>query len=216
MLPSLMLLVQVVWLAECDPRKQKFLDQQFSPDLLVADFQDMRRELVTDVRTGKEVLVPETHLLVAGFPCTQKSSLNTRASEFTNCIQLGEGPAGKGFDMVKQFTEAHKPYMFILENVPRLDTGGDQDESNFIKATMKTQGYAIRRFQFDARLYGSWAPRDRLYFAGWRDGVPCEAGECHSQCEHPFHDCLISQPLAWAAPFLFKLRYVMFWLRSKC
>jgi site-specific DNA-cytosine methylase len=165
---------RTVWLAEKDPRKIAFLAQQSNPPLLVGDFLSMNTHIAKDIRSGLEVVVPETDLLVGGFPCVQKSSLNPQSHLHRHCVQDEDGQTGLGFKAIKQFVAAHRPSLVILENV-KVDVEGDNSETEYMKKVMREMGYAFHMIRFDARAYGSWVVRDRTYFVGWLGGHPHEA-----------------------------------------
>jgi site-specific DNA-cytosine methylase len=131
---------------------------------------------VTDIHTGKKVILAEIDLLVGGFPCTQKSSLNRRApAENLSCVRAGTGATGGGFKSLLEFCDVHRPAMVIMENVVRLDSGGDTGESDYILTSMASLTYAVKRVVLDACDYGSFVPRSRLYFLCWLGAHDIEA-----------------------------------------
>ncbi len=88
---------KTVWLCEKDPKKIKFLKQQLNPEILVSDFSFMSADIVRTV-DGEERVVLETHILLGGFPCVQKSKLNPSRAQYKRCIQEGVGPTGEACD----------------------------------------------------------------------------------------------------------------------
>jgi site-specific DNA-cytosine methylase len=178
------LVFKTVWLAEHDPRKAAFLEQQFQPRLLVSDFQSMLGDFCKDSRTGASCAIPETHVLVGGFPCVQKSPLNPSASSHRACIQQGVGPTGAGFARVVSFAVHHNVPIVILENV-KIDVGDDDSETRHMKREFNSKGYAFHMVRFDAQNYGSAVTRDRTYFVAWKGAVDVEARySCSSLASH--------------------------------
>ncbi len=147
-----------------NPDKQAFLHQQHHPPVIVADAADLSGDWVTDVQTDKRVRLMPVDIFTAGPPCVQKSKLNRNPPpENATCIQTGTGPTGTGFSYVIQYCKAHHPRLVVVENV-KLDVGADTSESDHVVHQFQLLGYAVKKLVLDARDYGSFVPRPRMYF----------------------------------------------------
>ena len=147
--------------SESDPQKIAFLKSQFGMPLLFKDFRQAGASNVAlDDVTNMVQVVPWAHILLAGFPCQQKSPLNKNAGSAENrqCIQRGEGRTGEGFLACLDYIKAHRPRIIILENVPQVVNHGEGER---IANSLTNLGYIVHHMQVEAGDYGSAVPRNR-------------------------------------------------------
>lgn len=163
---------EMEWLCESIPAKQEFLLNQHESQLLFRDAAQVATLFAHDVVSKGMCAVPYAELLVAGFPCTSKTSLSSLAPGMKSCIRNGEGTTGQGFTNVVQYAKESKPRRIILENLANLavDSEGGESEMDFMKASLISLGYSCSHYVFDAREYGSFVPRERAYMVASLDG----------------------------------------------
>ena len=71
-------------------------------------------------RVHDYVRMPWQHTLTAGFPCTSRTPMNKRSSEFKSCCQDSTGATGQGWNSTKKMIETQVPNLVILENIIQL------------------------------------------------------------------------------------------------
>ena len=64
---------------------------------------------------------------MSGFMCSARSRLNGKRKLYENCIMEAAGSTGLTFEGTAAYLEAHRPAMYILENVVDLKDGGASD-----------------------------------------------------------------------------------------
>ena len=69
------------WRSECDVRKQRFSAQQFVTPILAEDTAHFAKSTVTYIQSGQAKVAPHVNLILAGFPCKDKSPLNNKNSK---------------------------------------------------------------------------------------------------------------------------------------
>ena len=63
-------------MAECEPRKQRFLLRHHQVDLLIGDICELKNRTVTDIRKPTEAVVPpSTAFYCAGYSCKDRCVL---------------------------------------------------------------------------------------------------------------------------------------------
>lgn len=159
--------VEYVWLCERNAEKVQFLMGQHSPPLVFRDAGQIVELFAHDCVSDSMQAVPYCDLLVAGFPCTSKTSLSSLASKFKQCIRDGEGSTGEGFEDVRGYIEVNKPTFVILENLASLAAKSEdteESEADYIVKRLGQLGYWCTYQVFEARDHGSMAYRERIYF----------------------------------------------------
>ena len=171
---SLNLTIEQKWLCEINKAKQKFLRNQYGPLYLFRDAAEVVELFSHNVVSDSRVAVPFVHLLAAGFPCTSKTALSSAASSHKQCIAQGSGATGVGFNSVANYVRANRPLLVVLENLAILTVAQDNQpaEITHIVKTFQDLGYWCSYIVADARDYGSFAGRERLYIVAGCWGPP--------------------------------------------
>ena len=123
-----------------------------------------------DIREVSAQDIPPYDVLVAGFPCQPFSIAGVSKK---NALGRPHGfhceTQGTLFFEVARLLEAHRPPVFVLENVKNLVS---HDKGNTFRVILKTLreelGYSVHYRVIDAR---SWVPqhRERIFIVGFRD-----------------------------------------------
>ena len=123
--------------------------------------------LSVDCRNIKEVEpedVPETDLMVAGFPC-QAFSIAGYRQGFNDAKGRGE----LYFDLVKIYTKK-KPKVIFLENVKNLVSHDHGNTFRVIVECLQEAGYHVKYAVLNAMQYGNTPQnRERIYIVAFRD-----------------------------------------------
>ena len=157
----------LVYSCERDTAKQDFIAKEACPKMLFADIKDMQSGRAQDMLTRKMARIPFVAVLIAGFPCVDRSSQNSKASSNKGCVAKAAGATGLGFEHIRQYTEANSVPMIILENVTKLgeiDIDTKQSDVDHIVKAMRKKGYAAFVDRVHAEDYGSPAFRARFHF----------------------------------------------------
>ena len=158
-------LFRFVFQCEIDPLKQVWLTEQF-PDVpfLFSDAASLSQPKALNLKSGDYVQVPSVHVLLAGFSCKSRSKLNSNSASNKHCVREGREETGMTFEFVQNYVVLKKPTLVILENVTELQEGGPESDMQFIIDTFSAHGYHGDAFEIEARSYGSFPQRKRLYF----------------------------------------------------
>ena len=161
----------IVFACERDEAKVQFLRHVFAPSRLFRDAQELGNLTAYCLTEEAMVPVPYTDLLVAGFPCTSRSSLSVHAARNKGCVAAGTSATGEGFAAVLGYIDSCKPKFVLLENVPGLaqssggsGVGGEGSDADFVVAQLRSRSYWATQVTLEARDYGSFATRSRIYF----------------------------------------------------
>ena len=142
--------------AEINPRKQKFLKKVF-PTLrqLFCSVHDIKGTHAKNLLTDAFVSIAGGMIVIAGFPCTDISSLNCAAKRNRGTVRRGNLRTGSCLHSILAYVAAHSDEVriLILENVKGL-AGKDL---NALK-------YLLRKIGFEAMV---WVLNPRLHF-----GIP--------------------------------------------
>ncbi len=66
--------------------------------------------------------IPRTvDLIIAGFPCTDISTLNIKSASSRHCVERGTHRTGGVYRSILSYAKLSLPYMIVLENVRALD-----------------------------------------------------------------------------------------------
>ena len=158
-------LFNFVFQCEIDPAKQVWLAEQF-PDVpyLFADASTLSQPKALNIKSGQYVQVPSVSVLLAGFSCKSRSKLNSNSASNRGCVREGREETGLTYECVRSYVSLKKPSLVILENVVELQEGGLESDLNFILDSFSALGYQGEAFEIEARHYGSFPQRKRLYF----------------------------------------------------
>ena len=156
-------------MCENDPTKQAFLLKTNKEcELLVNDVKDLTMHIVTNVRDGSRMAVPSMFNLLAGFVCSDKSSMSCNAKKMKRGMQDHVGKTSESFDDLYAFIAVALPVVVILENLKSIMNQADVDstaDSIYVLRMMAKLGYAISMHIISrAPQHGSGAERTRLYF----------------------------------------------------
>jgi DNA (cytosine-5)-methyltransferase 1 len=119
--------------------------------------------------TGKNFMVPEHNILVAGFPCqpfsiagvSKKKSLN-RPHGFLDKTE------GTLFFQIEKILEKRKPDAFLLENVKHLRYHNKKDTYNTIMEHLDKLGYHMPEPQIIDAINYVPQHRERIFIVGFR------------------------------------------------
>ena len=89
-------------------------------------------------RREKRVL-PQVHLLVAGFVCAARSPLNDQSRKHVGCCQKGEQDTGESWSYLINHIAAFKPESLLIEHVKELMIKGPQDCMSDAESFFKPQ-----------------------------------------------------------------------------
>jgi site-specific DNA-cytosine methylase len=147
--------------------KREFHSSQFPESFMVKDMKELARDTAFDVTSKEERLLPFFFGLDTGFPCVSRTPQSSKAKDNVNCVQERRSETGIAFGYVEDMIQKHTPVMTLLECVSGLDQLTVNQESS-------DAAWMVKRFQekgsccwfelADAELYGSPAPRERLYW----------------------------------------------------
>ena len=161
------------WGCEMKKEKQEFLQNQFEPDILFRDASDVANLFSFNEVSGEMCAVPYVDVLLAGFPCVNKSSLSSNSSSHKHCIKDVEGETGKGFRAIMDYIEANEPDWVILENLTVLTISQDSEppEMDYIVECLNKKHYWVSHVEPSARDYGSCVVRERAYIVANKRGA---------------------------------------------
>ena len=108
------------FVCEKDPNKQRFLLQNHSPQILVADSAHLGQGSVYNLITRATVVLPYTMLFTAGFTCVSRSPLSCHRKDNKGCVERGAEATGESFAQIFAYVQASRPSIVILENVVQL------------------------------------------------------------------------------------------------
>ena len=152
---------------EIAPAKQKFILQQHDPKVLVQDVNLLDADSAPNVINKQSQLLPFCFALDAGIPCTSRTPLSSKSSANMNCVQDEREATGLGFSATKKCIQRHWPTIVSMECVTQLGAKGldKPSDADWMCDSLREIGYWSDRRILQARDYGSYAPRERLYWA---------------------------------------------------
>ena len=181
-----------VFACECNEAKQDLL-RKMHPKLkvLFSRSEDLSQDIAKDVISGNSVVVRSVHGVVAGFPCTDASRLNShsRSSENMMCVSTKSKRTGKVFDDILKYMTVHKENLAwaILENVCALSSApkakgrggrviGPSNLDVCVYRLKAELGFAVVVLSLDPRMFGQPSSRSRLYMLCVKMQVLATAG----------------------------------------
>ena len=155
-----------VFQCEKNPEKREHLLAQTTTDLLFEKSSDLRFPTAFDLKSNSTMVVPWACILVAGFPCSSRTSLSVHSSANKGCVSSGTGATGTVFSDIKAYVLANRPKMILLENIVKLMDAdpGHTSDADHILAFFNDNNYWTNLHRFDAAAFGSCAVRERIYF----------------------------------------------------
>jgi len=149
--------------AEKVPNKQRFINFLFDVPTIYNDMRPLFNGSGHCVLHKGAVMVAQILLLIAGFPCTTVSTLNTKhaTEEHRTCIRTGKGATGECFHGILKFVLKYKPHCIILENVIGLLSNGMADD---VIEMLTEAGYYVKCFVLSTIDFFLPQARKRLYF----------------------------------------------------
>lgn len=119
---------------------------------------------IIDVRSIEPQNMPDFDILIGGFPC-QSFSISAQ-----NPPRLGyKDERGMLFFEMVKILKAHKPRLFIAENVKGLLSANKGKAFPMIVKEFKKAGYVVTHKLLNAYDYGAPQKRERIIIVGFRD-----------------------------------------------
>lgn len=145
---------------------------RYSQETYRRNFPDDSHEIAGDIREQSASDLPKYDVLLAGFPCQPFSIAGVSKK---NALNRPHGFAceaqGTLFFEVARLLEAHKPPVFLLENVKNLVNHDRGRTFGIIREVLtKELGYKIQCKVLDAK---AWVPqhRERIFIVGFKDAT---------------------------------------------
>ena len=156
---------RTVFQCEKNPAKREHLLAQTTTDFLFRASSDLRSPTAFDLKSNSTTVVPWASILVAGFPCSSRTSLSAHSTANKGCVAAGTGETGSVFGDIKAYVLANRPKMVVLENIVKLTDAdaGQTSDADHILAFFKNNDYWANLHRFDATSFGSSAVRERIY-----------------------------------------------------
>jgi DNA (cytosine-5)-methyltransferase 1 len=117
-----------------------------------------------DIRKLDIPSLPAHEILCAGFPCQPFSKAGGQRG--FECPQWGDL-----IDYVIRILRTHKPYYFIIENVPNLVRHRQGETWRRIQHRLRLAGYSIQDHQLSPHHFGVPQIRERVFIIGYRGGL---------------------------------------------
>ena len=183
-------MVQFVFQCEIDPAKQEWLKEQFpNCKFLFGDASALSKAKAFDIKSGSYVQVPYVDVLLAGFSCKSRGKLNCNSASNKNCVREGREETGLTFQYVQNFIAFKRPRLVVLENVVELQEGGLDSDLQYIVDTFEKINYKGCAIEMEARDYGSFSQRKRLYFVFFLGADVSRVDVARSAIEVPCNPC---------------------------
>lgn len=168
---------------EKDEQKRAFIAVELNPERIFIDIASLSERLAYDSLSNEKRRVPLVDVFLCGFSCRSRSSLSSRASQNTDCVQNQDTDTETGYTFDKCFRYIRKasPSWVLLENVRALTQVSDEGATSdavWICQQLREVGYVVEMFVFDCLNYGSVQSRIRLYILAWiaaiEEGRACD------------------------------------------
>ena len=172
--------------AEKHKGKQKFIAEMF-PDLpvLVGNTSELRYPMVRNVLTGRPCKVPSAELIMAGFPCTDASTMNKDTGKLENksCVLNSSLNTGSVFKDLLDYMDRHseRTVLGIFENVlalawpPKQPKGSDvaipSNLSVAVAMLSEMQDCVTKCWHLDPRMFGVPQSRPRVWVVSFKRRV---------------------------------------------
>lgn len=178
--------VRAVFASEKDKRKREFLSHMRPRSTHI--FEDtvlLGEGIGIDLASGKRVpcAIPSVHILVGGFPCTDVSPLNSKASSTGNssCISSGSLSTGSCFQGILSYIRRHAAEIkvVVLENVIGLLRRPNRARASNAAVVMKSltdEGFMMKLWILNPQMFGAPQHRRRLWFIGMKRSLLAGTG----------------------------------------
>ena len=117
-----------------------------------------------DIKSVKEVEIPDHDILCGGFPCQAFSISGTQQG-------FADEKSGDLFFEIIRIAKHHKPKILILENVANLETHDNGKSLDRIKKELKGIGYITFSKVLNALDYNVPQCRKRIYIVAFREDL---------------------------------------------
>ena len=146
-----------VFSVEKDDAKRAFLKVQFpAAGAIFCDVREIGNPMAWDVLSESQVVVGDCDLFAASFSFTSRS--HHRHVD-------GDAAVAVTWRGAAAYIQKRKPRMVLLENVEELDrSDGLVSDATHIVGLLKQWGYTARAIHVQARDFGSFPARLRIYF----------------------------------------------------
>jgi len=124
--------------------------------------------------------IPDSDILIGGFPCQDFSSAGTKMGLNSN--------RGRLYQVMVEYIKIHKPSLVIGENVPHL---GKLQKGKYLEQIIhdfEAAGYKVTVWNLYAPDFGLPQSRRRIFIIGVRDdlvGFPVQPEPTHKFCHIP-------------------------------
>ena len=157
---------------ESNPGKRAFIQAQFQPVHVFGDVAELTQRTAMCFVKNAPVQVPWCFFFLAGFSCKSRSSVSSKSAANVNCIQRQDMDTETSYTWEHTFAYIAKalPVIILLENITALQqkpNDGSLSDCDYIIEQLRSLGYHVVLYRFDAECLGSRASRWRLYFIGW-------------------------------------------------
>jgi site-specific DNA-cytosine methylase len=169
--------------AESNTDKQAFLASQHRFKFLVADVKDLKAHAAVNVLTDTtdSTLLPFARMTDGGFPCVSRTPLSTKRHQNVNCVQEQREATGDGFGDAHACVTAHNQEAVTYECVQQLKqkVDGGMSDAEYICNTLEGSGCWADCETMDARDFGSYPERVRVYWVGLKNLIGKTADITH-------------------------------------
>ncbi|CAK3013728.1 DNA (cytosine-5-)-methyltransferase [Vibrio sp. RW] len=129
------------------------------------------KSILGDIRELKDN-IPKHDILIGGFPCQSFSVVAQ------NPPRLGyKNDNGKLFFEMVDIITAHKPKVFIAENVKGLLSANKKQAFPLVMQSFKDAGYHCKYMVLNSSNYGVPQKRERVFIVGFLNSNDCEEFE---------------------------------------
>ena len=113
----------------------------------------------------KKKRISKIDVILGGPPC-QAYSVAGRARK-----DMEKDPRNTLYKLYFQVLDRYKPSVFVFENVPGLNTAGNGEHFDNIKAGFEQRGYEVEHRILKASDYGVLQKRKRIIMIGWKQNT---------------------------------------------
>ena len=154
-------------MSESHPKKRVCLRMQFGYDAVMSnDVAELGKGMI-----HQHLMLPSHFFQEVGVVCISSCKLNQNAAGNLDCVQREIGATGKAYKYTCACIAVRSPAIISMECVEGLRQCSSQDKNymsdvNWIIAQHRQMGYGAICLDMDAKGWGAWAARCRLYWGG--------------------------------------------------
>ena len=148
--------------------KRLFISEHWSPEHMFPDLLQLGNATATDA-SNKIQAVPFVVMWCCGIECDSISALSHNAGANRSCVEAGKGRTGSIAKGHMDFIRAHRPPIWIAENVRNLhvkDPATQLSNLDSLIAQANELGYVVLATVMEASSYGLPQSRSRYYIVG--------------------------------------------------